>query len=441
MSKLSEWIKSVSWDDPNQVDDYLSSCSIEEFLNLIEYLRNIIDEDYHHYEYNPYTFLPNNELSGFGGCSEISCKLRRARQFATFSAIYADDVFLQLNYITSEHFSPDSFSDDDTSYFEGLKYLFYCDISVILEYLPLIEADIAHIEPVRKTYCPDCFQRALLNQNKSIDISSVKKLVEDKVIIEVIHLDESSNTVVVEIKNIDDFFQGENLIIELNPMIAKHMAKEDKKLGVKNKKRPFWIGLINDFVDDEFASSCYYASYCRNDNAKLITSKPSDCMFSSIIQGEDVNTVLATFNNLPQYDMPFITNISILDALRLRNIEHESFNRYRSALDKAVKEQCKTNSKVEWKDIYNDILYPEYNKLDLQLKNIKSGAYSKTFGDILLLSGAITGGKLVGFQTFAPLLVTAGIGLGANLIKNVAENTAKMKENDYYYLWRLKNVK
>ena len=437
MSELSNWIRSVSWDDDTVRLKFMSTCSRDELFNLIEYLRDLIDKDYKQPKYNPYTFVPNNELSGTGGCSEIGCKLRRAKKFATFSAVYADDVFLQLQLITDEHFDMWEPSLMDNESFDKLKDAFNCDISVILTYLPLIEEGIVHIEPVRKLYCKKCFQRQLLQRNDLVDYSPIVKYVKDRVVIDVTESRRKLDYMFVELKNIDDYFDGENQILVVSGEEFRKLSNGDKKVGKKNVSREYWSKLIDDFVEKEFVSSCYYTKYCRDNDAKLITSKPSDGLFASITRGENAEEVLATYKNLPQYDMPFISNISIENALRLRKLEYEAFDRYRIALDKAVKEQCKTNSKVEWKDIYNDILYPEYNHLDLKLRNIKSENFVKTFGEILLLGGTITAGILTGFPIVTELAVTAGTALGAHLLAHKAENNIKLRENDYYYLWRL----
>lgn len=448
MSRLSEWIREVNWDNEDIRNEYVYTSSMEELLELIAYLRELIEADYLIPEYNPFTYVPNNELSGTGGCGEVNCKVRRAKKFATFSAIYADDVYLQLDLITNEHFdlyNSDDF-DENTSY--DFKYDFIAEIEVIISYLTLIECGIVHIEPARKTYCKDCFQKALLQRNDLIDITPIMEYVKEKVIIEATRYDKKNKELVIELKNINEYFDGEILITSIREREDNKFPKSYKKLGVMDKSEKLWNDLIEEFVESEFVSACYYTNYCRENNAKLITSKPSDGMFATLTRGEnDAKHVLEVYNNLPQYDMPFFQNISIQKAIQLREKESAAFDRYRIALNKAIEEQCKTNSKVEWKDIYDDILYPEFANLNVKLKNLKEGSgFKKTFGDILIVGGVVTAGLLSGMIPMSIAGVGVALGgttgitaLGNKIKDNQGNKKAELRTNDYYYLWKLKN--
>jgi len=447
MSRLSEWIREVNWDNEDIRNEYIFTSSIEELLELIAYLRKLIEADYLMPEYNPFSYVPNNELSGIGGCREIGCKVRRAKKFATFSAIYADDVYIQLNLITSEHFDLYNHNDFNEKDSYDFKYDFVAEIEVIMSYLTLIECGVVHIEPVRKTYCKNCFQKVLLQRDDLIDITPIKQYVKEKVIIKAIEYDKKNKLLVAELRNIDDYFDGENLIVLIEEREDNKFFESHKKLGVMDKTERLWNDLIEEFVEGEFVSACYYANYCRENNAKLITSKLSDGMFAMLTRGEnDAKHILDVYKNLPQYDMPFFQNISIQKAIQLREKESAAFNRYRIALNKAIEEQCKTNSKIEWQDIYNDILYPEFANLDLKLKNLKEGTFKKTFGDILIVGSVVTAGLLSGMipMSFAgvgaALGGTAGVtALGNKLKDNQGNKEAELRTNDYYYLWKLKN--
>lgn len=448
MSRLSEWIREVNWDDEDIRNEYVYTSSIDELLELIAYLRGLIDADYLTPEYNPFTYVPNNELSGTGGCGEVNCKVIRAKKFATFSAIYADDVFIQLGLITNEHFDSYCSDDFDEKTIDDFKYDFIAEIEVIISYLTLIECGVVHIEPARKTYCKDCFQKSLLQRNDLIDITLIMEYVKEKVIIEATRYDKKDKELVIELKNIDDYFDGENLITSIRESEDNKFPSSYKKLGVMDKTERLWNNLIEEFVESEFVSACYYTNYCRENNAKLITSKPSDGMFAALTRGDnDAKYVLEVYKNLPQYDMPFIQNISIQKAMQLSEKESSAFDRYRIALNKAIEEQCKTNSKVEWQDIYNDILYPEFANLDLKLKNLREGSgFKKIFGDILIVGGVVTAGLLSGMipMSFAgvgaALGGTAGITAFGNKIKdNQSNKKSKLRTNDYYFLWKLKN--
>lgn len=104
MSKLIDYLESINLLSEQELWDYICENDIETLDTLIIYLRRLIDEDFQISEYTPFTFVPNADISGTGGCNEISCRMSRAQKFAVFSALYADKVYIQLQFITDEHY-------------------------------------------------------------------------------------------------------------------------------------------------------------------------------------------------------------------------------------------------------------------------------------------------------------------------------------------------
>jgi hypothetical protein len=195
----------------------------------------------------------------------------------------------------------------------------------------------------------------------------------------------------------DEFFSdhGQTFVVPDKEMIR--FPEYIRKPGIVITDRDYINNFLDDFIDNEFISICYLASYCKSNNAKFITTKISDSIFMGLTKDKDlINYDIKHYNTLPQYDLPYIEQVSIEKALHLREIEGESFNKYRIALNKACEEQCKTDSKVEWKQIYDDILYPAFNDLDMKLKSIKNGFYRKTFASMILVGSVITVGVYTG---------------------------------------------
>lgn len=157
------------------------------------------------------------------------------------------------------------------------------------------------------------------------------------------------------------------------------------------------------------------------------------------------NHGLDYYNVIPKYDMPFVANITIEKALHLREIEGESFNKYRIALNKSISEQCKTNSTVEWSNIYDDILFPAFSELDEKLKNIRKGIFKKTFYEIALVGTVISAGIYTGIipSNITDIMKSIGIGTDTSItvthqIFDKVPDKATLRENDYYFLWKLK---
>ena len=181
MSEIIDYLKEVNLNNPENLLRYIFTSNTQELIGLVAYMRKLIDEEYSVPKYNPFTFVPNDELSGVGGCSSLECKMERAHKFSIFSTMYADDVYIQLNLITSPHNSfeiEDIEASENSSY--NFRYLLLCDISIINAYSKLIEFGIVHITPSKKLYCRDCFQQAILGLEQPINVDQIKNSLKNK---------------------------------------------------------------------------------------------------------------------------------------------------------------------------------------------------------------------------------------------------------------------
>ena len=77
-----------------KIESYFLKTDIDTILSFDEYIGELVYMDWKIAEYSPYSFAPSMEVSGFGGCSEISCKIRRANKFIKFSSLYSDCIYL-----------------------------------------------------------------------------------------------------------------------------------------------------------------------------------------------------------------------------------------------------------------------------------------------------------------------------------------------------------
>ncbi|MHB8063571.1 MAG: hypothetical protein ACYDG2_13220 [Ruminiclostridium sp.] len=126
----------------------------------------------------------------------------------------------------------------------------------------------------------------------------------------------------------------------------------------------------------------------------------------------------------------------------MREIEKELFNKYRIALNRAVEEQTKTTRQTDWLQIYDDILYPAFNELDMKLVQVRSGAFKRTFAAMGILSTVILAGRYSNLvsQNISDTLIHIGTSMasaGGNYLLD-RNNKMDMKNNDFYFLWRLK---
>lgn len=445
MNKLIDYLDSIDILSSERLNEYIWKSDIATLDTLITYMRQLIDEDYETSKYNPFSFIPNGDICGTGGCEEISCRQRRAQKFAVFAALYADKVYIQLEFITNEHY--DFYDLDEIQEDEELCIYFKLavlkDLSIILVYKELIENGIVCITPSHKMLCPICFQKEILGENK-FDVDSIKKeyLVKAKVTLRA--FDETRHEAQVGIKGIDEFFPDHDLFWTITDKESLDKLKYEQ-VGEVIRNKEYSEEFAGQFIEEEILSTMYTTKYCYEQKGKLITNKLSDAMFlAKENQKYPIFDMIKYVDMLPEYDLLVTENLQLKDVIRLRQEESEAFNKYRIALNNAVIEQNKTFNITDWNKIYDDIIYPELNNLDLKIKQIKTGRLNRFFGTMVVVGTAIVAnkyGNLINPDLFSSVQAfgtTIGAA-GANFILDkTSMQKSELQNNDYFFLWKLK---
>lgn len=139
-------------------------------------------------------------------------------------------------------------------------------------------------------------------------------------------------------------------------------------------------------------------------------------------------------------DLPILTGIPPKEALAIRNSEMGSFERFRSALSRAISESISSadpdaNAFGVAADIINDVIAPSLNEIDDAMEKSKSllnkkAALSIASGSILTVAGLIFS---------APLLLPAGIALwGGGTLQSGQKHLEEKRDiqlKDMYFLW------
>ena len=448
MSKLIDYLESINILSQEKLFDYISQNDAKTLDSLVLYMRQLIDEDYLISEYTPFIFVPNGDISGTGGCDEISCRIGRAEKFAVFSALYADKVYIQLQFITQEHYEfyeIDEIENDNTMLI-NYKMNILKDMSIILVYSELIRNKIVFITPTHQMVCPDCFKRRVLGE-QSFDVEKIKReyYTRAKVILD--DYDEINEEVNIRVRNMDEFFPDHDIFWTIRSEEELLLLKNEK-IGKAIRNKDYAHKFIAEFIDEEILSALYTTQYCNEQNAKLITNKTSDTMFLALNKNiQEIGKMKEYIDLLPQYDLPITQNLCLRDVLKLRQEEAESFNKYRIALNKAVIEQNKTSDIKDWHKIYDDIIYPEINNLDMKMKQIKEGRLSRFFGTMVVLGTTVVANKFgnvlpsglnTGMQSIGTSVSAAGINY---FIDKASASKHEMQNNDYFFLWKLRNLK
>lgn len=446
MSKLIDYLDSIDVLTQEKLFDYICQNDIKTLDSLVVYMRQLIDEDYLLNEYSPFVFVPNGDISGTGGCDEISCRVGRAERFAVFSALYADRVYIQLQFITQEHYEFYDIDEieNDSMMLRNYKMHILKDMAIILVYSELIRNKIVFITPTHQMVCPNCFRKRVLGEN-SVDIEKIKGEYFSRAKVILDNYDSLNEEVNIRVKNIDEFFPDHDMFWAIRDDEIVHLL-ENEKIGKEIKNQEYANKFIEEFIDEEILSALYTTQYCNEQDAKLITNKISDTMFLALNKNmQEVGKMKEYINMLPEYELLITQNLSLKDVLKLRQEEAESFNKYRIALNKAVIEQNRTSDIRDWHKIYDDIIYPEINNLDMKMKQIKEGRLSRFFGTMIVLGTTVVANKFgdilpsnlgAGIQSIGTSVSAAGINY---LFDKTSANKQEMQNNDYFFLWKLRN--
>ncbi len=435
MSKIIDYLQEIDLLEYQKIDDYFFTTDIDTINTLVDHISTLANEDWTISEYSPYSFSPSMDISGFGGCVEIGCKIKRASTFSKFASLYGDTIYLIINSIANPHFiNPDIKNEDSYDY----RYSLICDFSLISLYSELIKNHIAKIIPTQLGVCPDCFLRHIGSET---DLTALEPLVNkyaSKAIVSVVEYDKDFNDFCVEIKNLPELFPDHDTYINIKN--ENDLYNEHSTLPSKVDDFSFKYKLIKNLLHEDFLTSKLETFTSSIYNSKYITSKFLHKDIIDITSKSTRGSIL-----LPMFEMPFLEQLDIPTALKLRESEYHAFNDYRIALDNATKEYVRINHDTQAKEIYDDIIYPAFTKLDAMFERTKKMNFLKNASELFITSAAVTLGVMNSvIPKNATAIITASCGTKAltKLVSDAIERKLnagnELEKQDFYFLWKLK---
>lgn len=437
MSQIISYMRELGLTNLERIHDYFFDTDIETIKTFDEYIRDLSFEDWKIAEYSPYLFAPSMDLSGFGGCGEVHCKIDRAIKFNKFSSLYSDAVYFFVESITAPH-CLENVEENEFQY----RYDLLCDFSLIFSYSHLLEKDIAKIIPPNFCVCPDCFAKHVLDENELKLLNSLVQDYSAKAIVEAAEYDRQSGTGLIVIKNLPELFPDHDGFISITGGEGGEILKAIKTFPSAIKNGVFLQEFIRSLIYEDFYTSKFETFISSAYQSKFITGKRSD---KAMIDLLSLGTSAAP---APIFEMPFLENIDVETVLKLRETEYHAFNDYRIALDKATKLYVLGQNPVNSKEIYDDIIYPAFIKLDAMFERTKKMRIFKALGELAIISSTVTLGVMTSAIPANPIGITAALGGTGALVKHlsgVAErklnSSNELELQDFYFLWQLKNRK
>lgn len=444
MNELIDYMDIKGFKTQSDIIDIVKSTDIDRLYLFIEELKEIINKQNQKLnEHSPFCYLASPEISGSGGCMERSCRLKRVDSFALYSALYSDKSYVTINCINNPHF----FTWYPNKEYE-LKYDLTNDLLLINKLAQLIENDIVRIVKPEFMYCDDCIKQMLGDCTSNIDIDALVYHYLDIVDIE---LQCRKDRYVLNITNFEDFFEhGEIVAVlnvkKLNKNLKSKVDASPTKKYILTKQDILEYNILKSIISKEISGIRRNLLEAKTVGVKYLTSKifDSHAMEFSTIRSENEDFIDVQ-QRIPIYDLPIISGTNIENILRIRELEANSFNRYRVALNQAAKERLNHNTKKELIEINDYIIYPALTELKSNISKIKEGRYKKFFDNILVLGSSISLGLTVGLTPSDPVKIMTALGGIPALIKagssllNLNKEKEKIKDNDFYFLWRLHN--
>lgn len=399
----------------------------------------------------PFKHYASLSLGGGGEeCVHIECRLKKLESLSRFAVMYSDRVLIRS-------FVGDCSKSEDKT-IESLGFKFFNDLQLLWHIRPLIESgDIA------LTHSMGCICNKCICERFQLEMKTLKKLnVLEKKLAQKYFENTSlsiklfnARKLWIEQKGPSPYFphgiQGVELDyipeqLKKRPRILKRLLTNKKIITSKTLQKE--IGAHKDMALRAIHNVLYGLIAANYYKAPFVTHNPLhiSCL-NELADGRDVperNNI--AFETLTA-EVPFLSDVSIRNLLRLRSREKDSFILYRKALNKTIDEFRNGNASTikDAKQLYGDILAPELARMDrkvkLAAKDLRTTAIRSVTGTV----GAISFGLCTGLikPAAAPIITAIGLGkVASDIVKVMAcgDGEKSITNEDMYFLWKTKQI-
>lgn len=389
----------------------------------------------------PFVFTANAELSGGTfPCRHLPCRLGNIRELSTFAILYADKILIENpfdDYVRNPYFN------------QNMRYKLANDLYIIYDIKNLLlNGYISFINPYFHM-CKNCYEQ-YEKKSEELDkiLEDLHEYTRDYLLKEstfsVKSLDDGR--IAAEFYGPKDIFkhgdEGSYLTFNDAPTILKKKLLNSESADLTDQE-VIDSGLVdhqtslllNDIVTQHWQNQVYNSSYLTNriydfDLLRLLDEKydKSSNIFDSLT-----------------HSIPFVKGIDHLELMKLRHNETDSFEVYRDKITEIFREG-NTYSDSEAKDIYNDYLRPELNRMNKALSDNQKIIKSKLTNKFFIYSSFITIGISSGFITPELGAIIASLGgiqaaeEAFNKFQDLDEDKSDIRKNDLYFLWKVQEL-
>ncbi|MBA7687677.1 hypothetical protein ES703_96141 [subsurface metagenome] len=328
----------------------------------------------------PTTFKHFSSLSLGGGieeCASLECRLKKIDQLARFAVLYSNKVYIRNFLGDYEHLK-------NEPKIELLERLFN-DLCIIWYIRPLIEkGHISLLSPI-KHMCPYCFvEHYRLEPTLGGRLIRVqRKLAQQYLANTSLNIVKLGDKYGIEARGPETLYEHgfAGVILRKLPECLKRRTRLLEKLETQNElevSKTFQKELKhhNSMANKVTQNICYELAANKTLGTSFVTHNPLHIsvleMLTNDSEIERCNKI--AFENLTT-NIPFLSDVSVRNLLKLRQREQESFVVFRTALNEAIVEFA--NRRKEFTrntacELYGDVIAPRLAKLDRRVRKAKT---------------------------------------------------------------------
>jgi hypothetical protein len=227
--------------------------------------------------------------------------------------------------------------------------------------------------------------------------------------------------------------------------LPKGKATQPIKLNQRTiKEHDLVLRVFMQIANDALLQGYFGTAF----NARYLTDSSGEAEFFKLLYKRDaLGLRTATLCAHLSHSVPLMSDIPIDTILKMRRLEPEAFENYKSAITGIVKQYAAKNKPVtgnEAKEIYLDLLKPQLDGLLVQTKNIRRAQLKKGLLKVAATSVVIGVGIYSGILPSQLADLCKAIG-GFSVAKDLAEtlgaierNPGEIRNHNLYFLLRLK---
>lgn len=418
--------------------------SPEEYVHEFAEVMALISKHHFYSSNSPnenFSFIANSSLSGGAHpCSAPECRKKKLDQLASFSALYADEVYIQ-NPFEKILLGGNIREVERHEVLAGIQNYLYLK--------PLIEKGIVKYATINVNFCEQHSDEIAKPLSESIRrkedklIEALEAYIKRKCKVTFGYSGGNRLKPFFEIAGPKDIIEHGSIYFhayESIPNLFKPFMKKDDPYLLSyeevesSRVLDLVIGpIVNDLSTQEWHSALNGTSYlCDNKTHMKVASKINS---KAYVANSDV------FEKSLKHYLPVIYSKSPASILDLRMREEEAFSVYRDKLNKFMKESSSWDE-VEVSKIFREQLLPEINLIEKKVKdwkaNTREGIAQKLLFGTAIASFGLYEGLLpanIGELVTAVGGATAVAGTLMDYNKTLKEKQ-EARKNDFYFLWQ-----